>query len=78
MTLEAWIDARQAGGKYTFVRAEAISDSGLSAEAVNDDDYVWEVSGLRLVISVLGNTLGGALLLASMFVLPQLIAGFFV
>ena len=52
--------------------------TGLSAEAVNDSGYVEEDSGLRLVVSVLGNVLGGALLLASMFVLPQLVAGFFV
>ena len=52
--------------------------TGLSAEAVNDDGYVEEKPGLRLVFSVLGNVLGGALLLASMFVLPQLVAGFFV
>lgn len=34
VTVEDWVDALQARGKYTFLRAEAISDSGLSAEAV--------------------------------------------
>ena len=34
MTLEAWIDSVQARGRYTFLRAEAIKESGLSAEAV--------------------------------------------
>jgi len=33
-TAEAWVDALQARGRYTFLRAEAISDTGLSAEAV--------------------------------------------
>jgi predicted transcriptional regulator of viral defense system len=33
-TLEAWVDALEARGRYTFLRAEAIRDSGLSAEAV--------------------------------------------
>ncbi len=34
LTVEAWVDALQARGRYTFLRAEAISGSGLSAEAV--------------------------------------------
>jgi predicted transcriptional regulator of viral defense system len=33
-TLEHWIDALQARGRYTFLRAEAIAGSGLSPEAV--------------------------------------------
>jgi len=33
-TLEGWIDALQARGRYTFLRAEAIAGSGLSAEGV--------------------------------------------
>lgn len=33
-TTEAWVDSLQARGRYTFLRAEAISGSGLSAEAV--------------------------------------------
>ncbi|HOW73932.1 MAG TPA: type IV toxin-antitoxin system AbiEi family antitoxin [Phycisphaerae bacterium] len=33
-TLEHWIDRLQAGGKYTFLRSEAVGGSGLSAEAV--------------------------------------------
>ncbi len=33
-TLENWIDALQARGRYTFLRAEAIASGGLSAEAV--------------------------------------------
>ena len=33
-TLEKWIDDRQAGGRYTFLRSEAVQESGLSAEAV--------------------------------------------
>jgi predicted transcriptional regulator of viral defense system len=34
ITLEKWVDDLQARGKYTFLRAEAISGSGLSPEAV--------------------------------------------
>lgn len=34
VTLEDWVDALQARGRYTFLRAEAIGDTGLSAEAV--------------------------------------------
>lgn len=50
--------------------------TGLTQPAVNDDDYHEGVSGLRLVVSVLANVLGGALLLACMFVLPHVVAGF--
>ena len=34
-SLESWIDGLQASGKYSFLRAEAVSESGLSAEAVS-------------------------------------------
>jgi len=33
-TLEHWIDSLQARGRYTFLRQEAITDRGLSAESV--------------------------------------------
>ena len=33
-TVEAWVDSLQAQGRYTFLRAEAVNGSGLSAEAV--------------------------------------------
>ncbi len=33
-TLEKWIEKRQMGGRYTFLRSEAVTESGLSAEAV--------------------------------------------
>lgn len=33
-TLERWIDRLQTKGRYTFLRQEAIADSGLSAEAI--------------------------------------------
>lgn len=33
-TLEVWVNKQQARGKYTFLRDEAICDSGLSADAV--------------------------------------------
>ena len=34
ITVETWIDDRQAQGRYTFLRSDAITGSGLSAEAV--------------------------------------------
>jgi hypothetical protein len=34
LSLESWIDALQARGRYTFLREEAVRDSGLSATAV--------------------------------------------
>ena len=37
-TLEHWIDRLQTEGRYTFLRQEAIADSGLSAEAVKGAD----------------------------------------
>ena len=33
-TLENWIDERQTQGRYTFLRSEAIEESGVSGEAV--------------------------------------------
>ena len=33
-TVEAWVDSLQARGRYTFLRAEAVNGSGVSAEAV--------------------------------------------
>jgi hypothetical protein len=52
--------------------------TGLFDGAVNDDDFHEQSSSLRLVFRVLANVLGGALLLASMFVLPHVVAGFLV
>jgi predicted transcriptional regulator of viral defense system len=34
MTVEKWIDSRQAHGRYTFLRAESVAGSGLSVESV--------------------------------------------
>ena len=34
ISVEKWIDDRQANGSYTFLRSDAIAGSGLSAEAV--------------------------------------------
>ena len=34
ISAEKWIDDRQANGRYTFLRTDAIAGSGLSAEAV--------------------------------------------
>jgi len=51
--------------------------TGLSAQAVNDDDFHEQPSSSRMLFSVLINVLGGALLLASMFVLPHILAGVF-
>ncbi len=34
VTVEDWVDASQARGRYTFLRAETIGETGLSAESV--------------------------------------------
>ena len=53
--------------------------TGVLGQAVNDDVYDDvdddEVSPVRLVFAVLGNMIGGALLLSGMFVLPHVVAG---
>ena len=50
--------------------------TGMLDSATNDDIYHDGNSVLKQVFSVLGNVIGGALLLTCMFVLPHLI-GFF-
>ena len=49
--------------------------TGAQERAVNDDDYHAETAPIRVIFAVLGNVVGGALLLACMFVLPQIVAG---
>ena len=49
--------------------------TGLGDSATNDDIYHDENSVLKQVFSVLGNVIGGALLLTGMFVLPHIVAG---
>jgi len=49
-------------------------DSGVEDQAINDDNYHDAHSLLRLVFSVLANVVGGALLLAGMLILPQVLA----
>ncbi len=49
--------------------------TGVQEPAVNDDVYENENSLLRLVFSVLGNVIGGLLLLSGLFVLPHVLAG---
>jgi formate/nitrite transporter FocA (FNT family) len=43
-------------------------------QAVNDDVYDDGVSPVWLVFAVLGNVIGGALLLSGMFILPYVLA----
>jgi len=50
--------------------------TGVHGQAVNDDVYDDGISPLRLVFAVLGNMIGGTLLLSGMFVLPHVLAGF--
>ena len=54
--------------------------TGVHGQAVNDDVYddVYDdgVSPVRLVFAVLGNMIGGTILLSAMFVLPHVLAGF--
>jgi hypothetical protein len=57
-SLEYWIDALQTRGRYSFLRAEALGSSGLSAQAASpaipgaaprsDHRYeagIWQVTG---------------------------------
>jgi len=49
--------------------------TGAQQAAINDDVYENEKSVLRMVLSVLGNVIGGLLLLSGLFVLPHVLAG---
>ena len=49
--------------------------TGVHGQAVNDDVYDEGLSPVRLVLAVLGNMIGGTLLLSGMFVLPHVLAG---
>ena len=48
--------------------------TGVQEQAVNDDVYDDGASPVWLVITVLGNVIGGTLLLSGMFVLPHVLA----
>ena len=48
--------------------------SGIEEDAANDQSYAVEPTGVKLVLSVLANAIGGALLLLAMFLLPQITA----
>ena len=48
--------------------------TGVHGQAVNDDVYDDGASPVWLVITVLGNVIGGTLLLSGMFVLPHVLA----
>ena len=49
--------------------------TGVQEPAINDEFYDEKNSVLWLVISVLGNVIGGMLLLLCTFVLPHVLAG---
>jgi len=48
--------------------------TGVEDGASNDDSYHDENSLVRMVLSVLANVIGGAILLSGMFLLPHIIA----
>lgn len=48
--------------------------TGVLAEAANDGEYHQALTPLRMTLSVLGNVLGGSLLLAGLYFLPQVLA----
>jgi hypothetical protein len=48
--------------------------SGSEKQAVNDESYQDESSLLKFVFTVLANVIGGTILLATMFILPHLVA----
>ena len=49
----------------------------VQGQALNDDVYDDGESPVRMVLAVLGNVIGGTLLLSGMFVLPHVLAGLF-
>ena len=63
----------------TQIRAQAIRvlpghGTGGQDQAINESINDDETSLLKLVFSVLGNVIGGVLLLAGMFILPHILA----
>jgi len=48
--------------------------TGLQRQAANDDCYDDENNPVRLVFSVVGNVIGGALLLSGLLLMPQIVA----
>ena len=48
--------------------------TGVQREAANDDCYDVENGPVRLVFSVVGNVIGGALLLSGLILLPHIVA----
>lgn len=52
--------------------------TGLDKQAANDAPFQEQLSTLQGVLMVLGNVIGGSLLLTGMFLLPQLITLIFV
>lgn len=67
--------------EITRVQSQAIRvmpghGTGKPDDAINDDVYHDETSPLRQVFYVLGNVIGGVLLLSALFVLPHVLAGF--
>jgi hypothetical protein len=55
-------------------RVLPVHGAGAQQPAINDDVYENENSALGLAFSVLGNVIGGGLLLFGLFVLPQVLA----
>jgi len=48
--------------------------TGAVSRASNDETYLQEETGLKFMLSVLANVIGGAVLLAAMFNLPVILA----
>ena len=68
---------QQATLKHVQIQATRVlpgHGTGLESRAVNDESYEEKRSLFGLVLSVLANVIGGALLLSGMFVLPHVIA----
>ena len=55
-------------------RVLPVHGAGAQQPAINDDVYENENSVLDVVFSVLGNVIGGGLLLSGLFVLPHVLA----
>ena len=50
--------------------------TGLDHQASNDESYLEESSLWRWLLALLGNVIGGSVLLSTMFVLPHLVSKF--
>ena len=56
-------------------RVVAVQGAELQDSAINDDIYEADVSVTGQAISIIGNVIGGALMLTGLLLMPHIIAG---